>query len=420
MFSHCNIFLRKFSIEIITVVNLFISIARANLLAALTISTRNPFLRRTFRGSLPKAPLKASFKTKVVALYLPQFHEVNENNVFWGSGFTEWTNVKKATPNFFGHYQPHVPADKKYYNLDDVSVMEQQMKVAELFGIDAFGVYYYLFDGKPVLEKPINNILNSPAIQFPYFLIWANENWTRTWDGAEKEILLEQNYSHGWEKKFVETLIPFLQDNRYFKFKDKSLVGIYLPGEIPNLDQSILLIRGLVRASLGTELFLIGSTSNHKRSFACAESGIDAKYVFPPNVSISNRTSSLLNKISRCQSPGYARSYVDYIFNKIARNNDHGEVIFNGVFPSWDNTPRRGARSRVILGASPRLFESWLYRELLKSSLDESIKDDLIFINAWNEWGEGCHLEPDEKFGYKWLWAVRNSKQNVYKRTSLN
>ncbi len=411
-----KILLRKFVFEIIGIIKLLSSIVIANWMVIATVSPKNPFLRRKFRKKLPDGPIFAPLKTKIVALYLPQFHEIHENNLFWGSGFTEWTNVKKAKPNFFGHYQPHIPKGKNYYDLSDVSVMEQQMQLAKKFGIDAFGIYYYLFDGKPILEKPIGNILNSPNIDFPFFLIWANENWTRTWDGMDQEILLKQSYQEGWENQLVDALTPFLKDKRYFQFKGKALVGIYLPSAIPKLAESILLIRNLVRDSLGIEIFLLGSTS-HQKSFSCAESGIDAKYIFAPNVPTSKQNTGLLFKISNCQKPGFAKNYTDFIVNSRNKNNIYmNETFFNGVFPSWDNTPRRGPRFRVVRGSSPRLFEYWLNRELMISARNKTITEDLLFINAWNEWGEGCHLEPDEKFGYKWLWAVRNSKKNVYKK----
>jgi len=408
---------KKILLEIIWTIQLLVTICVTNWFAIKTMSTKNPVQRIKYLQDLPEAPPRAPLKTKVIALYLPQFHEIPENNEFWGSGFTEWTNVKKAKSNFFGHYQPHIPIQNNYYDLSDVSVMEHQMQIAKRFGIDAFGIYYYLFDGKPILEKPINNILNSPNIDFPFFLIWANENWTRTWDGEGQKILLKQSYKEGWEIQFVDSITPFLKDKRYFKFKGKAILGIYLPYAIPNLTESILLIRNQVRRTLGIELFIIGSTSHE--SFSCAESGIDAKYIFAPNVPTSKPNTSLLYKISNCQKPGFAKNYADFIFNDRNENNiNKGETFFKGVFPSWDNTPRRGSKARLVRGSSPRLFEYWLFRELMISAKDKSQTEDLLFINAWNEWGEGCHLEPDEKFGYKWLWAIWDSKKNVYDNNS--
>jgi hypothetical protein len=361
---------------------------------------------------IPREPRSQELKAKIIALYLPQFHTIPENDQFWGKGFTEWTNVKKAKKNFSRHYQPHIPLEKNYYDLSNVEVMDQQMQMAKNFGIDAFALYYYLFDGKQLLEKPINNLLNHPEIDFPFFLIWGNENWTRSWDGQDHEILLKQSYSEGWEKVFTESITPYLSDKRYFKFNDKSVVGIYIPSNIPNLSESIKKIRNYIRSSLAIDIFIIGSTSNHRPSFSCESSGIDAKYSFPPNSNISRRNSKTFNAVSN--PSGSAFHYSDFVFNNSVENNiGQGEKYFRTVFPSWDNTPRRGAKSRIIRGGTPKFFQAWIHRELMSSEKKEDLQEDLLFINAWNEWGEGCHLEPDEKYGHEWLRAVRNARKSV-------
>jgi hypothetical protein len=160
------------------------------------------------------------------------------------------------------------------------------------------------------------------------------------------------------------------------------------------------------------EIYLIGSTSNHKSSFSCARSGIDAKYVFPPNVNLSRKISKLFRTFYN--SAGLAFHYADYVFNASELDGiGKDEKYFKTVFPSWDNTARRGIKSRIILGGNPKFFQAWIHRELINSE-KKDIQEDLLFINAWNEWGEGCHLEPDERYGYKWLWAVRNARMRAF------
>jgi len=400
--------------EILALTQLLVNFCRLHLL----LFSSGPRSGATYKISepshVPSERSTSKIKTKIIALYLPQFHSIPENDHFWGEGFTEWTNVKKAKQNFFRHYQPHIPLESNYYDLSKIEVMKKQMQIAKLFGIDAFAIYYFLFDGKQILEKPINNLLNHPEVDFPFFLIWANENWTRRWDGQDHEILLKQSYNEGWEEVFADSLTPYLSDKRYFKFNDKCLVGLYIPSDIPNLSASIERIRNKIRSKLAIEIFIIGSTSNHRTQFSCESSGIDAKYIFPPNINTSTRNSKLFKTISN--SSGSAFHYSNYVFNTSeAINISQDEKYFKTVFPSWDNTPRRGLNSRIILGGRPKFFQAWIYRELMSSEKKQDLSEDLLFINAWNEWGEGCHLEPDERYGYEWLSAVYNARKSVLK-----
>ena len=223
---------------------------------------------------------------KALALYLPQFHKIDENDKWWGKGFTEWTNVKKAHPLFHNHHQPRIPGDKfgylEYYDLTDINTIKKQIHLAKSHGIYGFAIYYYWFSGKILLEKPINILLNNKDIKFPFLLIWANENWTRKWDGREKEILIKQEYKEGDPELFIEDIKKYLVDTRYIKINKKPALGIYEPSKIPKLKETIMILRGKSREINIGELFILVCLNENKIENIKNLNLFDAAYEFPP------------------------------------------------------------------------------------------------------------------------------------------
>lgn len=347
---------------------------------------------------------ETSTDVRLIALYLPQYHTIKENNIWWGEGFTEWTNVKRGVPFYKGHYQPHVPHDDiGYYNLEDEAVLEKQAKLAREYGIHGFCFYYYWFGGRRLLEKPIDRLLKSGKPNFPFCFCWANENWTRTWDGGEHQILIGQEHSPENDEAIIRDLIPALKDSRYIKIDGRPLLVVYRPALLPDMKKTVERWRRICREEGVGEIYLTGM-----RSFELINPfmyGLDAAIQFPPlNVPAHNLKA-------------YSELEVQKIFSgsilsmKQASNHYVKEEVsfplIRSVCPSWDNTARRMERAASWIGATPTAYYKWLREAIKKTRNSFKERERIIFINAWNEWGEGCHLEPDQKFGYAWLNATR-------------
>jgi len=344
---------------------------------------------------------------RAIAIYLPQFHEIEENSRWWGEGFTEWTNVRSAESYYHGHYQPQVPhSDIGYYDLNDESVLERQAQMAREHGIEGFCFYYYWFQGKRLLERPTDRLLATGKPDFPFCFCWANENWTRTWDGGDHEILMSQDYSNENNEKIIRDLIFAFRDKRYIKVNGRPLFIVYRPTAIPNFPEVAKLWRKICREEGIGEIYLCG-----KRSFSHLENselGLDASIQFPPLLTRSTDVRS--TKDLQC-SQGFRGHIHDY--RELAALNafpDEKEgKIFSGICPSWDNTARRKERATSWINSSPENYYLWLKVIVDRTRKIFSLQERLIFINAWNEWAEGCHLEPDEKYGYAWLNATRKA-----------
>lgn len=346
---------------------------------------------------------------KLIAFYLPQFHPIKENDKWWGKGFTEWTNVSKAVPQFQGHYQPHFPGELGFYDLRVPEVMERQVELAKMYGIRGFCFYYYWFNGRRILEKPLDQFIQS-GIDFPFCLCWANENWTRTWDGEEKEILLEQNYGEESLERFILDLDPYLKDRRYLRVGNKPLVIIYRPGLIPNLKKAVAKWREYCKANGIGDIYILGVYVKSWGFSDYKKFGLDGMVEFPPHSSYESGASLMNDKVVKLNNDfnGMVFDYQDYVENKkYAVNNIEG--LHRGISPSWDNTARRGANATVYYGSTPALYKKWL-SDLIHFTKNSFAKEkQIIFINAWNEWAEGAHLEPDRKFGYAYLEATREA-----------
>jgi len=343
---------------------------------------------------------------KPIAFYLPQFHPIPENDLWWGTGFTEWTNVKSADPMFQGHYQPHIPGELGYYDLvDDEHIQRNQIEIARKNGVYGFCYYYYWFNGKRLLEKPLNRLLEDKSLDFPFCICWANENWSRQWDGSENEILIEQAHSELSDERFILDAIPLFHDPRYIKIHGAPLLMIYRAELLPNLEKTIALWRDICLQN-----------GIHRLHVTCAQSfaflypahvGADSITEFHPDKYVSIER---LNNAVTGLVPDFNGSIYDYrSYVATAMHNRKREYLrFKGAMLGWDNTARRHCKARIFINSSPEEFRKWL------SSLVDFVsrypkEERLIFINAWNEWAEGTHLEPDEKYGSKFLKAIRES-----------
>ena len=339
---------------------------------------------------------------RVIAFYLPQFHPIPENDLWWGEGFTEWTNVRKAAPNFAGHYQPHIPGELGYYDLREPEVRERQAALARRYGVYGFCYYYYWFNGKRLLERPLEDMLSSGRPDFPFCVCWANENWTRRWDGLENDVLIAQHYSIDDSREFIRALFPLFRDTRYIRVNGRPLLLIYKPALIPELARTVAMWRDECRAAgLGDIYAVAAMTTSHGNP---VELGLDGAVEFPPHGHIAER----LDERMTFTNPRFRgmvfnlRNYVAQMLTMPRRD----FRLFRGLIPCWDNTPRQQDNGTTFIGSSPELFGYWLEQTLHQTRVRHQGDERMIFINAWNEWGEGCHLEPDQRYGRAYLEAI--------------
>ena len=366
-------------------------------------------------------------KIRPIAIYLPQFHPVPENDAWWGKGFTEWTNVTKAKPLFKGHYQPHLPTDLGFCDLRVPEVREAQADLAKQYGIHGFCYYHYWFNGKRILERPFQETFESGKPDFPFMLCWANENWTRTWDGKESNILLEQNYSEEDYRKHIQSLIPYFKDPRYIRIDGKPVFAIYKTQKIPNI-QTLLSIWRAEAAREGMELYLcrFETDSSNKKEFS---EGFDAAVEFQPHGGIANYVDRFwLRKLWREKQLSFENLVISlrYRYNKLVKAKglvidykkfirivkafrpDEGYKRYRGVTPGFDNTARKRSNYFLLKNATPEVFGAWV-DETLSDFKPYSKEENLFFINAWNEWAEGNHLEPCVKWGRQYLEELKKN-----------
>ena len=343
---------------------------------------------------------------KLVAFYLPQFHPIPENDAWWGKGFTEWTNVTRAHPRFDGHYQPHLPSDLGFYDLRLPEVQERQVELAKLYGVGAFCFYFYWFAGKRLLETPIQQFAQNPNIDFPFCLCWANENWSRRWDGLESEVLIGQEHSAEDDIAFITHVSQYLTHCNNIRVDGKPLLVIYRPKLLPDPKATAERWRNWCRLNGVGEIYL-----GYMQSFEIADPadyGFDAAIEFPPN----NTAPPIITDQMEAVDPKFSGIVYDYrVYPE--RSNSYakpGYTLFRGVFPSWDNEARRQRRGSVWAHSTPTRYRTWLENAARDTISRFSKRDErLVFVNAWNEWAEGAHLEPDQRYGYAWLQATRDA-----------
>ena len=362
-------------------------------------------------------------KPRIIAIYLPQFHPIPENDTWWGKGFTEWRNVIKARPRFLGHYQPHLPADLGFYDLRVPEVRIEQAKMARKHGIYGFCYYHYWFNGHLLLERPLEDMLKSKEPDFPFMICWANENWTKVWDGGEKEILIEQKYSEEDDLNHIHYLIKFFKDPRYIRVNGKPVISIYRTPLLPNVERTIEIWRTEALKE-GIELYICRFESHSQEGKDFMVNGIDASIDFEPfsggMSEYYNNNKHIrfikrgINKVSRSLLGDnifpLIENYKKYVFFQLKRVMPLYKQ-YPCIFPMWDNSARRKKHLFFAFhGSTPELFGIWL-KNVIEKFIPYSADENFIFINAWNEWAEGNHLEPDIKWGDRYLKEVMCSIQ---------
>lgn len=362
----------------------------------------------------------------IIAFYLPQFYAFPENDKWWGKGFTEWTNVKKSQPLYKGHYQPTVPLNQNYYTLEDINTMKWQAGLAKEYGLSGFCFYHYWFgENRLLMERPVENYLEHKEIDFPYCLCWANHNWSRTWVGGDTDILMDVRYGDEkeWEKHF-QYLLPFFKDNRYIRENGKPILVIYQPQLITCYGEMLPYLQKRAKEE-GLEGLTIIAQAMFENVEDALEAQIDYKIQYEPNYS---RTRAWSNKLETLRyTPSFLfdlylyilkgfikkatgakfcryRTYsYDAIWKYILHRQEKDQKWIPGCFVKCDVTPRRQERALIYKGSSPEKFGKYLKKLVEK----QKGKKDMLFLSAWNEWGEGMYLEPDEKDRYRYLEAIR-------------
>ncbi len=344
---------------------------------------------------------------KLIAFHLPQFHPIPENDAWWGKGFTEWTNVARATPHFPGHHQPQLPTDLGFYDLRLPEARAAQAELAREYGIHGFCYYHYWFNGKRLLERPVEEILESGEPDFPFCLCWANENWTRRWDGAEQEILIGQNYNDDDDREHIQHLIEAFRDPRYIRVDGKPLILIYRARHLPDPKRTTTIWRNEARKAGIGEIFICRVENFFNERDDPHVLGFDASVDFQPDwMAINDDNPSVV-----LPDEHFVVDYRDMVESQLDRP-DVPHLRFPGVTPSWDNSARRKKNAFIIADSAPEAYEHWL-TETLRSVSDRPESQQLVFINAWNEWAEGNHLEPDQKFGRGYLEATRRALETA-------
>ena len=362
---------------------------------------------------------------RAIAFYLPQFHPIPENDAWWGRGFTEWTNVAKARPLFRGHYQPHLPADLGFYDLRVAESREAQADLAREYGITGFCYYHYWFSGKRLLHRPFDEVLTSGRPDFPFCLCWANENWTRVWDGGDSEVLMEQTYSHEDDLAHIRWLARAFADPRYIRVENKPLFIIYRAHKLPDIRKTTAIWRDECRRLGIGEVFLC-RVDTPADTLPPSEVGLDAAVEFQPDFPNLGMLLSLRRLNLRQWRWNDFRFFLRrkllddninvqnyrHLVSAMSRRIQPNYPRFPCVTPSWDNSPRRRRNPIVFVGSSPKLFHHWLVETLAKLMKSRNTPH-ILFLNAWNEWAEGNYLEPDQRYGRSYLEALREALRSV-------
>ncbi|MBN2704893.1 MAG: glycoside hydrolase family 99-like domain-containing protein [Deltaproteobacteria bacterium] len=350
---------------------------------------------------------------KLWAFHLPQFHPIPENNRWWGEGFTEWDNVRKAEPKFPGHRQPHCPL-KGYYDLRCRETLRRQAELAHRYGISGFVFYHYWFHGRRLLEKPLEIILQEREFSLPFCLCWANESWTRRWDGMNEDVLISQNYSPLDDLQHISALIEIFKDERYFRHQGRPVLLVYRSEDLPDPCKTAALWRREVRKAGFPDLYLL-RVEGIVPDLDPSRHGFDAAVEFAPDWRCLSRR-IYLDKAG-CWSESAAQAHPGTVENRVF---SYPEVVaamqakafpgykrYLGVFPAWDNSARRrDGGATIIHGASAEAYFDFLRQTITRTKKNFTEEDRLIFINAWNEWGEGCFLEGDCRQGETLLKAT--------------
>lgn len=356
---------------------------------------------------------------ELISMYLPQFHPIPENDEWWGRGFTEWTNVARARPKFRKHYQPRLPLDLGFYDLRLSETREAQAELARQYGIHGFCYYHYWFNGKRLLERPFAEVLASGSPNFPFCLCWANENWTRRWDGREDQALITQRYSPEDDRAHIRSVLPAFGDPRYIRVDGKPFFAVYRTAHMPEPQRTAERWREEARQAGIGELFLArfeawdGNQSPDPRSM-----GFDAAIEFAPDWRRTGGQAYSTWKAKLLMHSGFLpkayseNRFFDYrlMARTMMNRPDPGYPLLRCVTPGFDNSARRKTGAQIVENSSPQEYEAWL-GNTIKWSTDRRTSPPFVFINAWNEWAEGNHLEPDTRYGRAYLEATLRALQ---------
>jgi lipopolysaccharide biosynthesis protein len=349
---------------------------------------------------------------RYLGFYLPQFHPIPENDDWWGPGFTEWTNVVQGRPLFRGHQQPHVPRDLGFYDLRLPEVRAAHAEVAAKHGIDGFCYYHYWFDGRRLLDRPFREVLETGEPDLPFCLCWANENWTRMWNGDATDVLIAQTYSPEDDVRHIRWLAAAFADPRYIRVAGRPVLLVYRPRNLPDPRRTADTWRTeAVRLGVG-EPYLCAVESLAPDGGTPAGLGFDAAVQFAPNFSTMAAPAEPLlrravRRYVRPSSPFRANRVLDYdvLAQRMLADPDPPYLRFPGVTPGFDNSPRRrNGGATILTGSTPGRYEVWL-RAAVARFQPPSPEENLFFVNAWNEWAEGNHMEPDLRWGTAYLEA---------------
>ena len=335
-------------------------------------------------------------RARILAFYLPQFHPIPENDAWWGKGFTEWTNVVRARPIFAGHRQPRLPADLGFYDLRLPEMRVAQADLARKHGIEGFCYWHYWFNGRRLLERPFDEVLRSGEPDFPFCLAWANESWSRRWLGEELDVLIAQDYSEADDRNHARWLATAFSDPRYMHINERPIFVVYRPDHMPDPRRTVDTIKAEAQRAGLAEPFLIGMSAyrddDHRRF------GFDATLDWEPKLGVAGDP----------RAPGL--KVIDYEEARRRMTPAHDHPSYRTIMVGWDNTARRGADATVFTGCSPERFESGL-RKMVEAVQKAPPQERLIWVNAWNEWAEGNHLEPGLEHGLAHLLAIQRVQE---------
>lgn len=350
----------------------------------------------------------------IIAYYLTQYSPDEHNDRWWGKGTTEWNNVSKAVPQFVGHRQPLLPGELGFYDLRLKEVMQRQIEIAKNYGVNVFSFYYYWFADERILEKPLNMFLNDKSLDMQYMFCWANENWTRRFSGTDAGVLIGMDNTVENYKNFIHEVLPYFEDERYFRILGKPVLQIYRPTLIPEVQSVIKYWKEEVYKRYGCDLYII-ATQTKDASKDWISQGFDAENEWMP-ASVQIQAKEITNKFKpiRKDFQGEIYDYKDLVEKKkYIVSENRKRKVYPAVMPSWDNSARRNNKGLIWANSTPKLYKDWLIDTLNEVNERNDLDAPIVFINAWNEWGEGAYLEPDKEYGYAYLESTWEAQKYI-------